>query len=323
MECLLAGVNAYLSVPGHPFGFYTSRSDSNGVVRFNVKNYYGNGRVIAQRGIETDSFYTVNLVSPFAEKSPSKQIKAYRLTEEVKQQLLQRSIGMQVQNIFTGDSLRNFKEPELKDTLPFYGLPEAVYKLDDYKRFTTMEEVLREYVLEIGVGVRKGQPIVKIFSPELHDFYSDYELVLLDGVPIHDMHKIFDYDPLKVRKLDIIQTRYVLGQSVFNGIASFTTYDGTFDGYELDPRLVAIDYAGLQLQREFYSPVYKTKEQIESRLPDFRNTLFWAPYITTDKEGKAGLQFYSSDRPGKYLVVVEGMNEKGNFVSATTTFQVK
>lgn len=316
-------VNTCLTVPGRPFGFYTSASDANGIVRFNIRDYYGNGQVIVQRGIGIDSFYTVNLLKPFAERTVIQKGSSYKFTESMRQQLLQRSVGMQVQNIYTGDSMRNFKSPLVTDTLPFYGLPEKTYKLDDYKRFTTMEEVLREYVLEIGVVLRNGKPALRIFNPEAHDFYNDYELILLDGVMLRDINKIFSYDPLKVRKLDIIQTRYTLGQSVFNGIASFSTYEGAFDGYELDPKLVAIDYAGLQLQREFYSPVYETKEQIESRVPDFRTTLLWKPDITPDAEGKAAFQFYSSDRPGTYMVVLQGMNENGDLVFTTSAFEVK
>lgn len=316
-------VNTSLTVLKRPFGFYTSASDANGIVRFNIKDYYGNGQVILQRGLGIDSFYTVNLLSPFAERTLTQKSGVYRFTEDLRQQILQRSVGMQVQNMYIGDSMRNFKPPVVTDTLPFYGIAEKTYMLDDYKRFTTIEEVLREYVLEIGVMLRNGKPTLRIFNPEAHDFYRNYELVLLDGVMLRDFNKIFSYDPLKVKKLDIIQTRYILGQSVFNGIASFSTYEGRFDGFELDPKIVAIDYAGLQLQREFYSPVYETKEQIESRVPDFRTTLYWAPDITTGTDGKAKLQFYSSDRSGKYMVVVQGVNEQGEFISATTTFEVK
>jgi hypothetical protein len=316
-------VNTSLTVLKRPFGFYTSASDANGIVRFNIKDYYGNGQVILQRGLGIDSFYTVNLLSPFAERTLTQKSGVYRFTEDLRQQILQRSVGMQVQNMYIGDSMRNFKPPVVTDTLPFYGIAEKTYMLDDYKRFTTIEEVLREYVLEIGVMLRNGKPTLRIFNPEAHDFYRNYELVLLDGVMLRDFNKIFSYDPLKVKKLDIIQTRYILGQSVFNGIASFSTYEGRFDGFELDPKIVAIDYAGLQLQREFYSPVYETKEQIESRVPDFRTTLYWAPDITTGTDGKAKLQFYSSDRSGKYMVVLQGVNEQGEFISATTTFEVK
>jgi hypothetical protein len=114
-----------------------------------------------------------------------------------------------------------------------------------------------------------------------------------------------------------------MGLSTFNGVASFSTYEGMFDGFELDPDLVAIDYSGLQMQREFYSPSYATKEQLQNRIPDFRNTLYWNGDVQADKDGKTKLQFYSSDLKGKYLVVVQGMNETGGFVSTTTTFVVK
>lgn len=319
----VVNADAYLSITGNPFGFYTARSDKNGIVKFEVREYYANRQVIAQPGIEADSFYKVEIQKPFSESEASRKYAPYLLSEEIKNQLLQKSISMQVQNIYSGDSLRNFRRRALPDIFPFYGKPETEYNLDDYKRFTTMEEVLREYVLGINVMLRNGKPELKIFNPAAHDFYNGYALVLLDGVPLSDINKIFSYDPLKVKKLDVIQTAYMLGQSKFNGIASFSTYDGVFDGFELNPKLVAIDYDGLQLQREFYSPVYETKEQIESRLPDFRNTLLWSPDIITDREGKAAIQLYSCDRKGKYIIVVQGMSENGELVSGTTTFDVK
>ena len=230
---------------------------------------------------------------------------------------------MQVQNIYSGDSIRNFKEPFIADSLPFYGLPETEYKLDDYKRFTTMEEVLREYVAQINVGVRNGNLFLKMFNTYARDFYRGRLFVLLDGVALSDPDKILTYNPLKVKRLDVISNQYIMGPCTFNGVASFTTYDGNFDGFELDPKLVAVDYNGLQLHREFYSPVYETKEQLEKRIPDFRNTLLWSPDVNTDAEGKAILQFYSSDRAGKYMAILQGINRNGDPVSAFTTFQVE
>lgn len=320
---LVAGMNNFLSIPGHPFGFYTSISDKDGIVYFETKNFYGNGQVVAQPDLGADSFYRTEIVKPFAETFSNNKYPAYRLTEERRNQLLQRSIGMQVQNIYTGDSLRNFYDPVPDDTLPFFGKPETIYNLDDYKRFTTMEEVLREYVREVGVGLRNNRLIFKLFNPIAHDFYEGTSLVLMNGVPLPDPDKIFNYDPLKVRRIEVIRNRYVLGPSSFNGITSFYTYDNSFAAFELEPRLLAIDYNGLQLEREFYSPDYSTKDMIEKRIPDFRNTLYWTPSVHTGENGKADIHFYSSDLPGKYTVVVQGMSEKGEFVSGTSSFEVK
>lgn len=318
------GENAYLSISGQPYGFYTATSDKNGMLTFEIRRYYGNSQVIAQPGIDVDTFYKVDILKPFA-GSPAGENRylPYPLSETVKDQLLKKSIGMQVQNIYMGDSLKTFYDPPIRDTLPFFGKPEKSYWLDDYKRFTTMEEVLREYVREIGVGVRHEKLVFKIFNPSSHDFYEGNELVLLDGVALTNTSRIFAYDPLKIKKIDVIRDRYVLGHATFNGVASFTTYDAMFDGFDLDPRLVAVDYSGLQLQREFYSPSYDTKEQLEKRLPDFRNTLFWDGNVQTNNDGSGSIRFYSSDLAGKYRVIVQGMDDDGNFVTATTEFEVK
>ena len=314
---------AFLSVPGHPFGFYVSKSNPEGLVQFDVKNYYGNGEIITSIDEKADSFYSVEILSPFIETDLVKKQTTYTVQPTMMEELQHRNINMQVQNVYSGEALKKFNPPFIADILPFFGYSESSYMLDDYKRFTTMEEVLREYVREINVGVRNGKLVIKMFSPLLHDFYDGHVLVLLDGVPLSDPNKILTYDPLKVKRLDIIQSQYILGSSIFNGIASFSTYEGVFDKFEFDPRLIAIDYDGLQLQREFYSPVYETKQQLEKRIPDFRSTLLWSPDITTGADGKAIIPFYTSDRSGKYMVIVNGMNANGDFVSSHTIFDVK
>jgi hypothetical protein len=114
-----------------------------------------------------------------------------------------------------------------------------------------------------------------------------------------------------------------LGKAAFSGIISFSTYNGTFDAFELDPDAVGVDYNGLQLWREFYSPKYETQQEIDSRLPDLRNTLLWAPDIVIGKEGKTSFQFYSSDRSGKFVIILQGISSNGDPVSSVTTFSVR
>ena len=197
--------------------------------------------------------------------------------------MLDKSIAMQAQNIYFADSIRKFNPPELADTLPFFGKAEFSYPLDEYKRFTTMEEVLREYVRSINVVLRDGKLYMtmydelyaKMYVDATQAIYRDNILVLLDGVPLMNYNRIFSYDPLKVKKLEVVPRRFVMGGINFNGIASFETYNGRFDGFEMTPGVVAVDYEGLQLQREFYSPSYESNIEKERRVPDFRTTLYW------------------------------------------------
>lgn len=229
---------------------------------------------------------------------------------------------MQVQHVYTEDSITRFRLP-LTDTMPFYGRADHEYLLDNYTRFVTMEEVLREYVREINVRNRGGALEMVMLDEPHRDFFNGNMLVLMDGVPVFDQSKIFAYDPLKVKKLDVVPTQYFLGYYAFNGIASFTTYKGELDGFQIDPKALVLDYDGLQLQREFYSPVYTTPKQSASRLPDFRTLLQWAPDIHTGMEGKTELSFYSSDLKGKYLVVLKGITEDGKAAETSFPIEVK
>jgi len=84
---------------------------------------------------------------------------------------------------------------------------------------------------------------------------------------------------------------------------------------------IITDYEGLQLKREFLSPVYEVEAQKNSRMPDFRNLLYWNPSITL--KNKTDLSFQTSDEQGKHMGVVQGITSTGNIASTSFTFQVK
>ena len=131
------------------------------------------------------------------------------------------------------------------------------------------------------------------------------------------------FDPLKIKKLEVVNRRYTLGSSEFEGILNWSTYKGDLANYELDSNVAVIDYEGLQLEREFYSPAYNTQEKAASHLPDFRNVLYWQPDITLNGNETKEIGFYTSDVPGKYAVVIQGLDNNGICGSRLVTFEVK
>jgi hypothetical protein len=148
-------------------------------------------------------------------------------------------------------------------------------------------------------------------------------MVLIDGLPLFDVDKLFAINPLKLKRLDMITTNYVYGPSLFNGIMSFTTYKNDANSFAIDSRAVVIDYEGLQLERKFYSPVYGTDQQSSSTMPDFRNTLYWNPDAGTNLQGKNSLSFYTSDKQGRYIGIIEGITDNGETGYQRFTFEVK
>ncbi len=311
-------VITYLGIPGKRVQLYTSQSDSSGHLLYETKDFYGPNELVAQTNQLIDSTYRIDVVSPFSEQVAKTTVPRFDFNAGMAKALQEHSLGIQVLNIYSGNMLKRYYDP-LADSSAFYGRPYKSYKLDDYTRFTTMEEDLREYVSEDNIVNSRGHFHIKVLNDR--GFLDGDPLVLVDGIPVFNIDKVFTIDPLKVRKLEVVPFRYFYGPSQEEGIFSFTTYKGDLGGVELDPHAVVIDYEGLQLRRQFYSPVYDTEAQAASRLPDFRNVLYWSPSVA--QQGKGAVSFYTSDQPGKYVGVVQGITPKGNAGVQYFTFDVK
>lgn len=311
---------AYFAIPGKRVQLFAARSDSAGKLLFNTKDFYGPGEIVVQTNTEHDSVYRVDIASPFSEQYSKTPIPAFDISPDMQRPLEQNSLGMQVLNLYSGENIRHYYD-ETVDSTGFFGKPDKTYKLDDYTRFTTMEEVLREYIREVFVVRRDKRYHIEVISDK--GFLEGDPLVMLDGIPIFNIDKVIAVDPLKVRKLDVVHDRYYWGPSDDEGILSYTTYKGDLGGVELDPHAVVLDYEGLQLRRVFYSPVYDTDQQVASRIPDFRNVLYWNPSITTSAQSKQQVSFYTGDREGQYIGVIQGLTADGIAGSQYIKFEVK
>lgn len=310
----------YLSVPGPRVQLYGSESDTEGNIRFYTKDFYGPNEIVLQTDSRTDTTYHIDISNPFSNEFSGKLFPSFELPGKIKEPLMDESIGVQVQNSFTGEKLKQFYAPEI-DSNAFFVKPDNQYMLDDYTRFSTMEEVLREYVFEVAVR-RSKENFRLIMGDGDHKIFMNDPFTLFNGVPVFETNKIMQYDPLKVKKIELIKRKYFYGPMTFNGIVNFITYHPE-PSMVSDSHSMVQDYEGLQYHREFYSPVYETQEQVSSRLPDFRNVLYWSPDVKTDTQGKTKISFYSSDRKGKYLVVLQGMNTEGKIGEQTLSFEVK
>lgn len=306
-----AGILVYLSVPGERFHFSSCRSDAKGKIKFDLKKFFGTDNIIIQTNHSTDSIYRVELDNPFVEQYDSSFKVDLSVNSLSKYSLLNRSTAAQVELAFGENHPQQFVLPNYYDTSSFFGKPDITYLLDDYTRFVTMEEVLREYVTEIQVRKSESNFKLRILNQPARLFLEEKPLVLLDGVAIFDENRVISLDPLKIRRLDIVSRKYFQGGISFDGIASFNTYNGDLGGYALDPSSVIIDYAGLQLQRQFYSPIYDTESDSSSRIPDFRNILLWNPELRLKGNEKIVSHFYTSDLPGNYVMVIEGLSTNG------------
>ena len=119
-------------------------------------------------------------------------------------------------------------------------------------------------------------------------------------------------DSLKINNKLISTTQIVtepfwLNTTIYDGIIEINSFENDARSFDLPESALRSGYLALLPDRVFTSPDYGSNQG--SNLPDFRNTLCWNPAVTTDAEGKAIIEFYTSDVVGDYTIRVQGKDE--------------
>ena len=312
---------AYLAAPSRVARMHIGQSDARGRVQFEPGNLPGSREIMLQTDPAQDSTAQITVLSPFSTQFSSPALPAFGLNNRFQPDYAKRHFQVQVQRTFA-DKYRNRFAPEQMDSMAFFGKPNETYFLDKYTRFKVLEEVLREYVPGVVVRIRKNGFHLLVVDRLNKTVLQENPMVLLDGVPVFNINKMMAFNPLKIRKLEVLDGRYFHGPAIYNGIVSFTTYKGDMEEFPLDPRVLVQQYEGVQRQREFYAPRYDTPEAAKSRLPDLRNLLYWNPEISTTNGSKT-LDFYTGDQAGRYLVVLQGLAANGQSGSHSFVLEVK
>jgi len=314
------GIIAYLSIPSNKASFFAAQSNQVGKLFFEISDLQDMNKVIIQTDYTKDTNYKIELDAPFSKDFSDFSIPRFDLDEGLHEFIEKTSKNMQIQNAYLKYSPLN-ETNYGEDSSTFYE-PDATYYLDDYTRFQVMEEVMREYVG--GVYVRRNQDgfHFKILDLDRTETFQENPLILLDGVTIFDANEIMDLDPLIIKKIETVRKRFIKDGFNYSGIVSFFTYNGDLHGYQLHDRAQLVEYDGVQAMRHYVSPEYLTKSDLNSRIPDYRNVLFWDPQFQTDNKGEATLEFYTSDDVSEYEIRVEGISSDGRIAYSNSFIQV-
>lgn len=307
----------FLSVAGKNPRFRAVKTDRQGNFDIVVNELYGSKPVIFQTG-----GYTVELKDAFDARRDDVAVQDFTPVRSVEQTLTLSNVHTQVQRAFyPADNFVNLPA----DTIRFYGRPSISYNLDDYVRFPTLEDVFREYVPSVIVrrpaALKKSQVFVVNNASQV--FFDKEPLILLDGMPVFNTDMLLSTEASTIKRVSIVNQKFFMGDVVYSGILDISTYKGNLGAFDIDPEAIVIDYDGLQRMRTFYAPDYSTPESRNSRMPDFRNMLYWQPNVNTDATGNAVIRFFTSDKKGNFVGVLHGLTADGLPGSRTFMISVK
>ena len=316
----VSGIRTYLSVVQTPNKIYVATSDSTGNVYFEVDELSGRGELVMQTNRSADSNYVVEVIQPYVNEKPTTTLAATTdVLTGASSAIDDALFSAQVQKIFHAPApASKMKEA---DTLPFYGKPDAFYLMSDYQHFSTVEEILREYVTTVGVQRRRGklQPIVYDILSGNRPF-NDPPLILINGVPEFDHSHFMEMNTDEFESIAVMAHKYVIGHQVFHGIIDVKL---NVPLRNFGRNVTVADYSGPAINAEFNFPVYDNEAARNSKIPDFRNVLYWRSSLPVNRQGKSFVQFYASDLEGEYAIVVRAVSADGKVGYATTKIQIR
>ena len=149
--------------------------------------------------------------------------------------------------------------------------------------------------------------------------------IILDGMYV-EPDFLDNIQPTDVETIEILKSignTAIYGSRGGGGVIIITTKRGGGDlSYSrYSPGVMTYAPRGFYAVREFYSPQYTPGNTISGQ--DRRTTVYWQPHFATDVNGIAKFNFYNTDEPGIYRVVIEGINDAGHLARAVYTYEVK
>ncbi len=307
-------VNCYMTIIGKTNTFYAAASDTSGKLFFEVNNVFDVNKAILQT---RDSNHIISLDKSFINVQHSPPTGIDTVAIDSVDWLTDAAVSAQVQLLY------NYQEQDYPvpiDTMRFYGFPEYSYVVDDYVKFSTLEEIFREYIRPVQMFKRDKLVVPYIFYAAQRRVFANQPFVLIDNVPILHMKQFMDINTARIERIDVSDKAYYFHHEVFDGIISITTKTKYPEDY-LGKNAIIEHFAGWQSPQLYNAPVYENEEQKNGRIPDFRNLLFWSPAINLQTEKQ--ITFYTSDLSGEYMVLVKGINQTGEVAGKMTIFEVE
>jgi len=306
--------HVFLSIPGRNASLQYSKIRQDGVFEFSLPV----DNEVRDLIIQTDVPLVNNkilLTSSFSDRFPDNLIRNYR--DSVRPLLISKlAMNQRVMKIYRFYEVPPVRVKENLATVTkcFYGKPDFDLKMADYIALPTMQEVFFELIPGVAVSSKnRGQKftIRDSFDGEL----LENPLLLLDGVFVREPEAILDLDPQLVEKIEVVRSRYILGDYSFAGIINIITLKGDIGSITLPEDVSRFRYRAFEIQEKFVLPDYSLTENRNSHLPDFRNTLYWNTLTVTGTGQKINLTFPASDFISDYEIVVQGKTKNGRFIS--------
>lgn len=328
----VAAANVTLMRTGNEMGIEQTVTDSEGRFSFDLE-YAGLGNFIVQAKSDQSKWLTVKLDSlPAIPILPNSFVKNYLSdtlsfsSKEVMQKNAQKYLkqeGIKLKEV----EIKGSKKLDYNDS----GEPVNsghIFQVILPKDLVHVENIMDYLARHLGgngviamndYGVMK--PMYPLYIKGMNTIKMMPIGVSINGFPVDEY---FDLSALPVKEIEKIQV-YLLGTPPHPSLMTISMKDKSilYQNFRkgTPPGTAYLKQEGYTISKAFYEVKYPLKKQ--SKEEDLRTTLYWAPNLIPDKNGKMSFGYFNGDLTGKHRIVVEGFDGQGNLFRKEWSYKVE
>ncbi len=305
----------YLTIFGNKEGFFPTHTTSGGRFQYTLPDFSGMHEVFLTAKHNGATLQIDSDVHPDIIKLPYVPLKA---DSSESARWLTMSRQHQLFKDYFGDADTLMIDSTLINHTAFYGKPYKSVEIENFIDLPTLHDYFIELLPEVQINKSDDNLRLTISGPSAENYVIE-PLVLIDGIALTNINALLDIDPKRIKKIELVNMPWIRGDNMFGGILSLTSVKGDFAGVDLPETSSFFNYKLYAEEKHF--PQYYTP--VQAYIPDVRNTLYWNPSLLVKPGMKKETAFKTGDLPGKYIIRVSKIDEKGKIFSQDLSFIIE
>ncbi|MDO9255399.1 MAG: hypothetical protein Q7U54_07805 [Bacteroidales bacterium] len=206
----------------------------------------------------------------------------------------------------------------------FYGKPDEIIKPSEFLEMPNLEDIVANIVRNARYKVTENQSTILVADKFSNQFREGHNaMVLLNNIPVFDYSLIRPLGSKQIQRIELKTKRMYYGDLEIFGIFSIFTKEDYLPFLKSGKKVFSFPNEVLSPVKSNISPDYSLEVKRNSKIPDFRTTLYWNPDFEVKNKIINTVEFYTSDLKTSYEIVIQGITADGIPVSARATFEVR
>jgi len=307
----------YLSIPDSIPGFQYFITADDGLFNFQVGKYYGKIPVVIQCfAKEKSNLLKITLNDHSNLKNTMPGFERRTFTPEFKKNVEKATAAITFRKIFNQQDIAIQPAPIVKrDAYPYYGIPTKTIDPQLFIDLPNFNEISRELLPGVKFRNYNRIPTLQVLNAAQQYYFTGQPLLLLDGIPIHDLNVIKDMGTKDIDKIEICQNERFYGDLIFPGVVAIYTSKADYTRVPESNDLIKLNLEVIQPRTIFITP-----SELRLNDPDLRQVLLWKPSLKP--ESKMELDFQTSDIKGIFKLIIHGKTTDGSTFYKEHFFEV-